>query len=311
MGGKKLRLALLVGGSSGERDVSLKGADEVYRALDHNKYEVRRYDIPTDLGRLTADAGELDVAFILLHGRHGEDGTIQGLLELLGIPYQGSSVLGSAVAMDKNISKILYREAGLTVPDWLMVTPADADEPKRLLKHLRLPLAIKPSRQGSSLGISIARFQDELADGLTLAFNYDKEVVVEEYITGREITVGVLGNDKLTPLPMVEIIPVKGSSFFDYKAKYKAGGSEEVCPAELSEELTTKAKECALTAHRALQLRGYSRTDMIIKKNDIYILETNTIPGMTPTSLLPQAAAADGISFSQLLDLLLKMALEK
>lgn len=307
---KKLRLALIAGGKSGEREVSLKGAAEVAKVLDPQKYDVKRYDPATDLSKLAAEADSLDVAFILLHGPFGEDGTVQGFLDLLDIPYQGSGVLGSAIAMDKNLAKILYRNAGLKVPEWYMAAKDDIDNPSKILGHLGLPLVIKPANQGSSLGMTIARSEEDIAEGLKKAFAIDHKVMVEEFISGREITGGVIGNDALTALPLVEIIPGDEYEFFDYEAKYQPGATKEICPAELGDPLTVRAQNCALAAHRALQLRGYSRTDMIINNDDIYILETNTIPGMTPTSLLPQAAAAAGLDFSALLDRLIELALE-
>ena len=307
---KKLRLALLAGGKSGEREVSLKGAEEVAKALDSAKYEVRRYDPATDLAKLAAEAETIDAAFILLHGPFGEDGTVQGFLDLLGLPYQGSGVLGSAIAMDKNLSKILYRNAGLKVPEWFMASKEDIENPSKILGLLGLPLVIKPARQGSSLGMTIARSENDIGAGLQKAFAIDRQVMVEEFISGREITGGVIGNKELTPLPLVEVIPGEQYEFFDYEAKYQPGATTEICPAELEESLTTRAQNYALAAHRALQLRGYSRTDMIVSGDDIYVLETNTIPGMTPTSLLPQAAAAAGLAFGALLDRLLELALE-
>jgi D-alanine-D-alanine ligase len=307
----KLRVALLAGGTSGERDVSLKGAIEVARALDPAKYEVRRYDPATDLPRLAAEAGDLDVAFILLHGPLGEDGTMQGFLDLLGLPYQGAGVLGSALAMDKNLAKIMYRQAGLTVPAWRMVGEGDEAAPEAVLAGLSLPVVIKPVRQGSSLGMSIAHTPAELAAGLAKALCYDREVMVEQFIRGREITGGVIGNSELTALPLVEIIPGENHPFFDYEAKYQPGASREICPAELDPAVAARAREMALAAHRALRLRGYSRTDMMVAEDStVYLLETNTIPGMTPTSLLPQAARAHGLSFGALLDRLLELALE-
>jgi len=307
---RKLRLALLAGGKSGEREVSLKGAEEVVKALNPEKYEVRRYDPATDLAQLAAEADTLDAAFILLHGPFGEDGTVQGFLDLLDLPYQGSGVLGSAIAMDKNLSKILYRNNGLKVPDWYMAAKEDIDNPRKVLGELGLPLVIKPANQGSSLGMTIARSENEIAEGLKKAFAIDHQVMVEEYIEGREITGGVLGNDELTALPLVEIIPGEQYEFFDYEAKYQPGASTEICPAELDDPLTIRAQQYALAAHRALELRGYSRTDMIVSGDDIYVLETNTIPGMTPTSLLPQGAAAAGYDFAALLDRLLELAME-
>jgi D-alanine-D-alanine ligase len=309
---KKLRVALLAGGKSGEREVSLAGAQGVLAALDKEKYDVRQYDPAIDLARLAEDAAGLDVAFILLHGPLGEDGSVQGFLDLLGLPYQGSGVLGSAMAMNKNLAKILYKQDGLRVADWQMASRRDIDNPQGLSAKLRFPLVVKPVGQGSSLGMSIAHDNEALAACLKLAFGYDSEVMVEEFIRGREITGGILGNNDLQALPLVEIIPGKEYPFFDYEAKYKAGASREICPADFPEEITRKAQDYALRAHRALHLRGYSRTDMIVsEQGEVFVIETNTIPGMTPTSLLPQAAQAVGYSFSQLLDLLIGLALEQ
>jgi D-alanine-D-alanine ligase len=307
---KKIRLALLAGGKSGEREVSLKGAEEVAKALNPQKYDVKRYDPATALAKLATESDRLDAAFILLHGPFGEDGTVQGFLDLLAIPYQGSGVLGSAIAMDKNLSKILYRNASLKVPEWYMASKEDIDNPSKILGQLGLPMVIKPASQGSSLGMTIARSEDDIAEGLKKAFAIDRQVMVEEFIAGREITGGVIGNDELTALPLVEIIPGDAYEFFDYEAKYRPGASQEICPADLEEAITIRAQNYALAAHHALQLRGYSRTDMIVSGDDIYVLETNTIPGMTPTSLLPQGAAAAGLDFPALLDRLIQLALE-
>ncbi|MEN8257246.1 MAG: D-alanine--D-alanine ligase [Thermodesulfobacteriota bacterium] len=308
---EKIRLALIAGGKSGEREVSLAGARGVLAALDGNKYEVSQYDPATDLASLAADAKKLDVAFILLHGPLGEDGSMQGTLDLLGIPYQGAGVLGSALAMDKNLAKEMYRAAGLKVANWQMASPEDVSNPGPLAAKLNLPVVIKPVRQGSSLGMSIAHDEKELAAGLAQAFEYDDEVMVEEFIRGREITCGVLGNRKLSALPLVEIIPGEEYPFFDYQAKYQPGASREVCPAELDEATSQKAQEVGLVAHQALKLKGYSRTDMMVAEDgQIYVIETNTIPGMTPTSLLPQAAKVFGLEFTELLDRLIELAME-
>lgn len=309
---KKIRLALIVGGSSGEREVSLKGAVGVERALDADKYEVCRYDPATDLAAIAADAADIDVAFILLHGLHGEDGTMQGFLDLLGVPFQGAGVLGSALAMDKNLAKTIYRLHGLPVADWRMAEPEDADDPQRLAESLSLPLVIKPVRQGSSLGMSIVQDYADLGGAIKKAFQYDSRVMVEQYIRGREVTAAVIGNDEITALPLVEIIPNRQYAFFDYEAKYKPGATTEICPADLDPGLTKKVQEYGRTAHRVLQLRGYSRTDMIIGEDGrIRLLETNTIPGMTPTSLFPRAAAAYGLDFPALLDRLIELAMER
>ena len=308
---KKIRVALLAGGASTEREVSLAGAVGFEEAINHDKYELSCYDPKTDLGLLARDADSIDVAFILLHGTYGEDGTVQGYLELLGIPYQGSGVLGSALAMDKNMAKILYRLNGLPVAEWEMAIPADKDNPERILKTLQFPLVIKPIREGSSLGMSVAKDLEKLKKGIRLAYEHDSQVMVEQFVKGREITVGVLGNDDLAPLPLIEIIPGDEFTFFDYKAKYEKGASQEICPAVVDASIAEKAQEFAVAAHKALQLRGYSRTDMMLtEEGRLVILETNTIPGMTPTSLLPQAANEYGLDFSELIDKLLQLALE-
>jgi len=305
----RIRVALLAGGKSGEREVSLRGAKEVQKALDEDKYIVKRYDPATDIAKLAAESKDLDVVFILLHGVLGEDGAVQGFLDLLSLPYQGSGVLGSALAMDKDLTKTIYRDSGLPTPGWLRAEPADARS-RRLIEQLGLPLVIKPVRQGSSIGMSIAHNAAELAEGIETAFQHDNDVIVEQYVTGREITVGVIGNDELSALPLVEIIPGSEHPFFNYQAKYQSGASQEICPANLAPELTKMAQDYAIKAHKSLKLRGYSRTDMIVNEQGIFLLETNTIPGMTPTSLLPQAAAAAGLSFKALLDKLLELALE-
>lgn len=307
----KLRLALIAGGKSAEREVSLKSGEQVFQALDKAKYDIRRYDPRDDLDRLVQDAPQLDAALVIMHGRGGEDGTLQGLLDLLGIPYQGSGVLGSALGMNKELSKILYQQAGLKVSRALFFNKGEAPSPEEVEVHLGLPVVIKPVNEGSSIGVAKARTLEELGKGLKAAFLYDHRVLVEEFLQGVEVTGGVLGNRQLTALPLVEIVPSEKYDFFDYEAKYTAGASTEIVPARLDEAIAQRARETALTAHRALQCRGYSRTDMIIRDGEIFVLETNTIPGMTATSLFPQAAQAMGLAFPQLLDRLLELALER
>ncbi len=307
---KKLNVALLSGGTSSEREVSIKSGNQVYEALNKNKFEVTRYDPSTDLARLVADASKIDVALIVLHGPYGEDGTVQGLLDLLHIPYQGSGVLGSASAMDKWISKRLYCEAGLQVPPFEMLTRGEPFDADGLTESLGYPLVVKPRSGGSSIGTSVVPGPDEFPEALGEAFEYDSSVIVEAYLEGPEITGGVLGNDDLQLLPIVEIIPESSYSFFDYEAKYKEGATSEICPARISKALSDRAQSIAEIAHRALCCRGYSRTDMIIRDEVIYVLETNTIPGMTPVSLFPLAAKTAGISFDELLDRLIELALE-
>ena len=307
----KLRLALIAGGKSAEREVSLKSGEQVYQALNKDKYDIRRYDPKDDLERLVRDAPNLDVALVIMHGRGGEDGTLQGMLDLLDIPYQGSGVLGSALGMNKELSKLLYQQAGLQVSRAWFFSRDEAPSPEEIEARLGLPVVIKPVNEGSSIGVTKARTREELHQGLEAAFPYDHRILVEEFLEGVEVTGGVLGNANLTALPLVEIVPSDQYDFFDYEAKYKPGASTEICPARVSEEITRKAQEIALAAHRALHCRGYSRTDMIVRDGEIYVLETNTIPGMTATSLFPQAAQAQGLEFPRLLDTLIELALEK
>lgn len=308
----KLKLALLSGGISSEREVSLSSGNQVYDALDKTKYDIRRYDPQTDLPKLVADAAGIDAALIILHGPYGEDGTVQGLLDLLGIPYQGSGVLGSALAMNKLVAKKLYESAGLPVAPYMVVDGRGEKtvDPQAVNDQLGFPVVIKPMGTGSSVGLSIVRSPGELPDAVTAALNYDTEVMIEAFIDGIEVTAGVLGNDALEALPLVEIVPGRDHEFFDYEAKYTPGLTEEICPARISEDLTAKVQDCALRAHQILQCRGYSRTDMMVKDDQLYLLETNTIPGMTATSLFPQAAQAAGYSFSALLDRLIELGME-
>ena len=308
---KKMRLALIAGGKSSEREVSLKSGEQVYSALDKNKYDIKRYDPKDDLEKLVREAKEIDAALIIMHGRGGEDGTMQGLLDLLEIPYQGSGVLASALAMNKELSRTMYRNAGLKVARALYFDRSQAPGPQEIEAALGLPVVIKPVNEGSSIGVTIPRTREEAAQGLAAAFRYDNRVLVEEFLTGREVTGAVLGNHDLQALPLVEICPSEDYAFFSYDAKYLPGATTEICPARLDPELTKQAQECALTAHRALGCRGYSRTDMIVREGEIYVLETNTIPGMTATSLFPQAAHAIGLEFPALLDRLIELALEK
>lgn len=310
MGGK-LTVALLAGGKSAEREVSLKSGEQVFRALDKDRYNVVKYDPATELPSLARDSAGINVALIILHGRLGEDGTIQGMLDLLGIPYQGSGVLGSAVAMNKILSKQLYVQAGIQTAPFEVVDRSAPIDCSALASRIGLPLVVKPEHEGSSIGLSIVKDSFKLDDAFKMAWEFDRRCLVEKYIPGIEITAGVLGNDDLKALPLIEIVPGDSYEFFDYEAKYKPGASNEICPARISAELTAKAQDYALRAHRALYCRGYSRTDMIVSGDELYVLETNTIPGMTATSLFPQAAAAAGMSFSQLLDRLIELAMEK
>ncbi len=308
---KMIRIALLSGGKSAEREVSIKSGDQVFSALDKNRYVITRYDPKEDLPRLARDADSIDVALIILHGRLGEDGTIQGFLDSLDIPYQGSGVLGSAMAINKVISKERYVQKGIPSAPYVVAGKGNAMDEEKILKELGLPVVIKPEHEGSSIGLSIVRKREDLQEALRKAWQFDARCLVEKFIEGIEVTGAVLGNEDLEALPLVEIIPGEKYDFFDYEAKYTPGATKEICPARLSPEITAKAQEYALRAHRALHCRGYSRTDMIVDGSQIYVLETNTIPGMTETSLYPQAAQGAGYSFSGLLDKLIELALDR
>lgn len=308
---EKIRLALLSGGISSERDVSLSSGRQVFQALDKSRYDITHYDPKTDLKQLVMDSETIDAALIILHGPFGEDGTIQGLLDLLDIPYQGAGVLGSAVAMNKKVSKILYKAAHIPVPDYLSLSVSDPLDIPSVLKKMTLPLVVKPACAGSSVGMTIVKDEKDLEAAIDLGFMHDDTILIEAYIKGIELTCGVLGNQRLEALPLIEIIPGDEYEFFDYHAKYTPGATREICPARIDPAIAQKAQELSIRAHQALFLSGYSRTDMILSGQDIFVLETNTIPGMTATSLYPQSAQAAGLPFSELLDRLIDLAISE
>lgn len=305
----KLTLALLSGGISSEREVSLNSGDQVFEALDKTKYDIFRYDPKTDLERLVKDASKIDVALIILHGPYGEDGTVQGMLDLLDIPYQGSGVIGSALAMNKLAAKQLYAQFGIPSPAYVVIRREDAVDIDGIVQRLDLPLVIKPVAAGSSVGITIVKEKHAIAEAIDKAFTHDDTVIIEAYIDGIELTGGVVGNEELQALPLIEIVPDQDHAFFDYEAKYTAGITQEICPARIDDALTEQAQTYAKMAHQALFCEGYSRTDMMLRGKELYVIETNTIPGMTATSLLPQAAAKAGINFTQLLDRLISLGM--
>ena len=308
---KKIRLALLSGGVSSEREVSLNSGNQVFEALDKKKYDIKRYDPKFDLAKLMADAPDLDAALIILHGPFGEDGTVQGLLDLLNIPYQGAGVLGSSVAMNKLTSKRLYTQAGIPTPDYLAISIHEPDPDPDKLKTLGLPVVVKPACAGSSVGMSIVSDAKKLPAAIQKGFENDDTLILEQYIKGVELTCGVLGNQDLEALPVIEIVPGDGHEFFDYEAKYVAGETNEICPARIDDATTQKVQQLAMEAHRALFLKGYSRTDLLLRNKELFVLETNTIPGMTATSLFPQSAAVAGYEFAGLMDRLIELAIEE
>ena len=306
----KIKVAVLAGGWSGEREVSLKSGKGVYAALNRERYDVTIYDPRDDLGVLIKKKAEIDLAFILLHGKFGEDGRVQGMLDVLHIPFVGSGVLASAMAMNKRIAKDIFRGVGLRVAGEVILKQGERFSVDRLMDRLGTSVVIKPVSEGSSLGISIAHGREEILKGIEKAFQYDGEVMAEEYLDGKEITCCVLGNQVLEMLPVVEIVPDISYKFFDFEAKYKPGATNEICPAPIAPALAEEAASCAKKAHRALKCSVWSRSDMIIRDEIVYLLETNTLPGMTETSLFPLAARAAGMTLSDLLDRLISLSLE-
>jgi len=310
-------VAVLMGGTSAERAVSLNTGSQVAGALEQRGHRVTCFDT-ADLGFIERlRSGGFDVAFISVHGRGGEDGTIQGLLEILGVPYVGSGVLASALAMDKVASKAIFQDAGLKTPASVVLRAGANYDTAAIAAELGSKVVVKPVREGSSVGMSIVHEEDELAPAIELAFRHDDVVLIEGFIAGAEVTVGVLGNDDLMALPTLEVVPEH--EFYDYESKYLPGMSRHLVPAELAEisedEKAAVRAECqrvAIAAHRSLGCRGMSRADVIVTpEGEVYLLEVNTIPGMTSTSLLPDAARAAGIEFPALCERLVDLALEK
>lgn len=287
------RIVVLMGGLSAEREISLRTGHAVLRALQERGLDAVGLDAGRDLPARLADLAA-DVAFIALHGRYGEDGTVQGLLELLQIPYTGSGVLASSVAMNKLVTKQLLLHHGVATPDFAAYRNGD-DLNAFLAARKGYPLVAKPAREGSTIGVSVVRDAQGLRAGIEEALRHDELVLVEEFIAGAEVTVGVLGDQ---PLPVIQVVPKGG--FYDYQSKYTPGQTEYLLPAPLSEGVTRRLQAAALTACRALGCRGAARVDFMVRGEELFCLEVNTIPGMTETSLLPKAAGAVGIPFGDL-----------
>ncbi len=305
-----MKVAVLKGGRSLERGVSLRSGARVEDALERLGHEV----VPLEAGgelvkRLEAERP--DVAFVAMHGPGGEDGTAQELLEILGIPFTGPGVAACARCMDKVLAKHELRAAGVPTPDWFAFNETAfrelgaADALGGLEQRLGFPLVVKPSRGGSSLGVKFAETWFEVPEALVSAFSYDERVLLERFVPGRELAVSVLGGEAL---PVVEAIPADGDSY-DFEARYEIGRTSFVCPAELSEAEAAAVTEAALAAYEALGCSGFSRADLILGEDGPQVLEVNAIPGLTDTSLLPQAAEAAGMSFEQLVERILELAL--
>lgn len=334
---KRLRVAVLFGGTSSERDVSIASGSQVIQALREAGHDVVAVDtasgvldapaeqqmlrgevaqLPPDEESLdlmrTGDAmslttapelKDIDVLFLALHGGTGEGGTLQAMLDLTGIPYTGSGMLGSAVAMDKDISKRLMLFAGIPTAPWLMAPVLLEDVENRI----GFPCVVKPSKQGSTVGLSVVKRVEELEPAVQLAARYDDEVMIEAFVAGRELTVPILGDDAL---PVGEIFPK--NEIFDYESKYQPGGAQEIFPADLTGPQTIEVQALALRTHRVLKLRGFSRVDFRMDEDGVFwCLEANTLPGMTAASLFPKGAQAAGISFPQVCERLCRLAIQE
>jgi D-alanine-D-alanine ligase len=312
---KIIKLAVLMGGPSSEYDVSLASGENIIAGLDRTKYEVLSVRV-TKGGVWQVPPEELrkkaDLVFIAMHGEFGEDGTVQSILEGLGVPYTGSAPLPSALGMNKIFSDRLFRAHGLITPEAIIVNKNE--KLKDLVVPFYLPVVVKPANRGSSVAVSVIRRKEDIIPAVKKAFEVSRDVIIQKYINGREVTCGALddGRGLITSLAPTEIIP-KFSNFFDYRSKYANNASEKATPPRLPAETIEKIKNTAAAAHRIIGASGMSRTDMIFsyEDNNLYVLEINTIPCMTLTSILPKEAAAMGISFSGLLDRIIQAALNR
>ncbi len=329
----KPKVALLVGGTSPEREVSKMSGKGIFKALKKLGYPTIIVDPayglnqPKDEGsffsekdhsnisnRNCIDAvnsdlfNDIDVVFSAMHGKWAEDGTIQSLLELRGLKYTGSKITASALSMDKDISKTIFKQVGVNTAEWFIIS-AKNFEPAlvadQINQQIHFPCIIKPSDQGSTVGLKLLKDESEVEEGIIFAQQYSSKVLIERYIAGREITVGILGFEAL---PVLEIVPKSG--LYDFKSKYTAGMSEYIVPAKIPDDVARDAQRQALIAFKSLGCEGYGRVDIrLSNENEIFCLEVNTLPGMTPLSLVPKAANAIGISFEELIDRIIKQAI--
>lgn len=304
------KVALLAGGKSGEREISLASGEGAREALETAGFQVTILDPANkdDLKCLIDD--RFDVAFLCLHGKYGEDGTVQGFLEVIGLPYTCSNVWSSALAMDKAKAKVFYERDGIPTPSSITLESGNPVDVDSIIKKIGSHCVVKPGTEGSALGVFIVNSAGEMHEAIDKALALDDEVIVERFVEGTELTVAVLGGENIEALPIIEIVP--SNEFYDYESKYAPGGSKHICPAPLDEKTTAMIQDYAVRAHQSLSCRGVSRSDFILEDTgDCWILETNTIPGMTGTSLLPDAARAAGISFPELCTRLVRIALGK
>jgi D-alanine-D-alanine ligase len=307
------RIAVLKGGRSLERQVSLRSGARVEDALQRLGHEVVSIDVGLDLIRRLRDSAP-EAAFVAMHGRDGEDGTVQELLEIVGIPYTGSGVLACVRAMDKVLTKHLLLEAGIPTPDFFAFSETAfrelgaAEALPAMEQRLEFPIVVKPASQGSALGIKFARTAEDVPAALVAAFSYDSKVLLERHVEGRDLAVSILDDEAL---PIVEAVP-REEDFYDFEARYEIGRTEFVCPADLPEHTTERAQELAVRTYRLLGCSGFGRVDLMLDADgELFVLEANSIPGLTETSLLPQAAEAAGIGFDSLVDRMIELAFER
>ncbi|MBT9137732.1 MAG: D-alanine--D-alanine ligase [Syntrophomonadaceae bacterium] len=296
-----MRVAVLMGGKSSEREISLRSGKAVIHALMKKGMEVISLDAADNWNRAIKKK-DIDVAFIALHGKYGEDGVVQSLLEKLNIPYTGSGVEASRVAFDKVCAKEIFLKENIPTPDFYILNGTNGSRVKGW--HMEVPLVVKPARGGSAIGISIVKEEKEFQPALEKAIKYDSRVLIERYVKGKEITVGILNG---TALPVVEIRSKR--DFFDFEAKYTAELHEFIIPAPLEEEIYHRVQEISLQSHSVLGCSGFSRVDLILSGGETYVLEVNTIPGLTDVSLFPAAAEAAGIDFPELCQKIIEIAL--
>lgn len=309
------RIAVLKGGRSLERQVSLKSGARVQDALERLGHDVIAIDVSADLvQRLSADAPEL--AFVALHGRDGEDGTVQELLEVMGIPHTGSGVSACIRAADKVLAKHAMRDAGIPTPDFYAFNETAfrelgaAQALPAIEQRLQFPIVVKPAAQGSALGIKFARTPADVPGALVAAFSYDRKVLLERHVSGRDLAVSIIERrGALQALPIVEAVPEQ-EDFYDFESRYEIGRTRFVCPAEIDDELAASASTIGLEVYRLLGCSGFSRVDLMLESStdELFVLEVNPIPGLTETSLLPQAADAAGIGFDELIGLIVEAA---
>jgi D-alanine-D-alanine ligase len=306
---KDKKIAVVMGGPSAEREVSLNTGKAILTALQEAGYK-NTIGIDLEPTRFVEQLKEarIEVVFNAVHGQYGEDGILQGALELLGIPYTGAGVLSSAMAMDKGISKRIFLSAAIPTPRSLLFTKADLnrDLVAEIINDFSIPVVVKSASQGSSIGVAIVEDVGNLSNAIQQAFQYSSTILIEEFIKGRELTVAIWGKDEPKALPVIEIVPYSGR--YDYHSKYTKGATEYIVPAKLADEITLQVQQVALEAFTILGCCGIARVDIMLdSENNPYVLEVNTIPGMTATSLVPKAAAAAGISFPDLCEKLLCM----